>query len=629
MKTKLFYSFFFFTCLMAFSAVAQTVDIARWTYEPLQGTNTNPTPNIGSGTSEVVGAMTGAGTATGMNPDGSGCGSQTSGTTAWAIGTASPGTSNESSGVQWNISTVGYKDLSFTWDQRWSNASTNTIRLQYTTDGTNWVNFEMTEDNTTYCMGSLHTGRFQADVTGDSYRRISVDLSAISTANDNEHFGIRIVAAYYQDTEEFRRVTNPGTVATGGTWRFDNVALRGEISATSFLLASENALSGFNYAFGEGPSAVQSYTITGEGLTGTGDILVETTGGFEVSVNAETGFANTLNLPYAEGVITGQPITVYVRLVEGLNTACSYAGEITHSGGDAAEVKINLSGFVNATLYPELHNLTDASFEFNTWSALSPCRTYPASMRFWATDTNEQSDRFAEPLGLYQGVYNATSASRFIGQEENGVSFVVTGTEGQGFPLGVVAGINAHGRKNIAVNWTGFLVSQADGTVPREFALRLQYKTGVSGEWLDVPGPVEFYTAGKSAEDAESFGPVVLPSETFDQAELYLRWVYYAILNEGRGGSRPQIRLSDVVVSSIALDDVGTSVEDITVSGVYASNGRIHFVAEEAGRAVQVYNALGQQLGVYLTSQGANAIAVQASGVVLVKVDGKVFKLIL
>ncbi|MCC7520764.1 MAG: T9SS type A sorting domain-containing protein [Flavobacteriaceae bacterium] len=204
---------------------------AKWTYEPVQGTNINPTPNIGTGTSALVGVMTGAGTATGMNTA-TGCGTQTSGTTAWAIGTANPGTVNESSGAQWNVSTVGLSNVKLAWEQRFSNTATNTLRLQYTTDGSTWNNFEMTESNTTYCLGTLNNGRFETDITGDSYRRINVDLSAITGANNNPNFGWRVVAAHYQSTGEFRRVTVPTTIATGGTWRFDNVTLSGSSTQT-------------------------------------------------------------------------------------------------------------------------------------------------------------------------------------------------------------------------------------------------------------------------------------------------------------------------------------------------------------------------------------------------------------
>jgi hypothetical protein len=193
-----------------------------WTFEPLLGTNANPTANTGNGTASVIGSMTTPGTATGMNTT-TGCGAQITGTLAWAIGVANPGATNESSGVQFLASTQGETNIVFQFEQRWSNTSTNTIRVQYTTNGTDWTNFEMNEINTSYCSGELNNGRFETNTTGDNFRRIIVDFSDIPAVNNNPNFGVRVVAAHYRNTGQFRQVTTPGSTATAGTWRFDNV----------------------------------------------------------------------------------------------------------------------------------------------------------------------------------------------------------------------------------------------------------------------------------------------------------------------------------------------------------------------------------------------------------------------
>jgi Secretion system C-terminal sorting domain/Calx-beta domain len=238
----LFRHLFFLTLILGIGSdgIGQTT-ITQWTYEPLQGTNANPTPNTGSGTSSIVGSMTTPGTATGMS--GTGCGAQVSGQTAWAIGTANPGTTNESSGVRFNVSTTGYNNIIVSWDQRMSNSATNTVRLQYTTDGTNWNNFTMTSGNTTFCLGSLNDGRFEAaNATGDQFRRVTVDLSSITGVNNNSNFGVRLVAAHFQTTGQFRQINNNTLVATGGTWRFDNVTISGSaILPTVNLSVSSNA----------------------------------------------------------------------------------------------------------------------------------------------------------------------------------------------------------------------------------------------------------------------------------------------------------------------------------------------------------------------------------------------------
>ena len=218
----------------------------QWIYEPLNGTAANPTPNTGSGTSALFGSMITPSTATGMT--GTGCGAQTTGALAWAIGTANPGTTNESSGVQFNTSTSGYTGINVSWDQRFSNTATNTVRLQYTTDGSTWTNFTMTGTNTTICAtgAAININGCFETIGGDQYRRILVDLSSITAANNNANFGVRMLAAHYQATGEFRQANSPGSIATGGTWRFDNVTFSGTTVLPLSLLSFNAKAQGNN-----------------------------------------------------------------------------------------------------------------------------------------------------------------------------------------------------------------------------------------------------------------------------------------------------------------------------------------------------------------------------------------------
>jgi hypothetical protein len=232
--------------LIGFLSHAQQI-VALWNYDGITGAPVTTSANVGLGTSSVVGSMVVATAATGMDPIiNNGCGSQ-NGTNpgAWSF-TSNPGTTNESSGVQFSASTVGVQNIKFTWDQRWSNTATNTVRLQYTLDGSTWINFTMTSQNTSFCNGSLDNGRFQNNGIGDQYRRISVNMSEITGADNNSNFGVRILAANYQTTSEFRQTSNPTLIATGGTWRFDNVSIQGQAdvsiaSASNFVVYNENA----------------------------------------------------------------------------------------------------------------------------------------------------------------------------------------------------------------------------------------------------------------------------------------------------------------------------------------------------------------------------------------------------
>ena len=242
MISKLLFSF---TGIFLSTLVAQS-QIALWNYNTIVGSPTTYNADLGVGTSSIVGTLTVAAAATGMDPIiNNGCGAQNGlNPGAWAF-TAAPGLTNESNGVQYNVSTVGYQNIKFTWDQRWSGTSVNTVRVKYTTDGLAWTDFVMTDQNTTYCNGVLDAGRFQNNGVGDQYRRISVDFVSILAANNNPNFAVRILAAHYQATGEFRQTVLTSSIASAGTWRFDNVKVDGGANtsiaaANNFIQVAEN-----------------------------------------------------------------------------------------------------------------------------------------------------------------------------------------------------------------------------------------------------------------------------------------------------------------------------------------------------------------------------------------------------
>ena len=229
--------------LFPFSVVNGQTTIASWTYDAVQGTINNPTPNIGTGTSSVVNLGT---PTTSSGAPSAGCGGSTSSNLGWQNPNFNPGSSNEVNGVQYNAGTTGYTNIIFSWDQRFSKTSPNTVRLQYTTDGTTWTNFIMTGTNTTICAGTINAnGCFETN-TGDSFRRIRVDLSSITAANINANFGIRLLASQYQSTGQYRQSTTPTTVATTtGTWRFDNVNFLGTPITSGAVLSGSATICPF------------------------------------------------------------------------------------------------------------------------------------------------------------------------------------------------------------------------------------------------------------------------------------------------------------------------------------------------------------------------------------------------
>jgi len=313
---------------IAYASFAQNT-IALWNYNTITGAPTAPLADVGTGTSQVVGSMVIATAATGMDPIiNNGCGTQ-NGTNpgAWAF-TANPGLTNESSGVQYNVSTVGYQNILFTWDQRWSNTATNTIRVQYTLDGIVWTNFTMTSANTTFCNGLIDNGRFQNNGVGDQFRRISINFSTLTGANNNANFGIRILASNFQSTTEFRQTSNNTLIATGGTWRFDNVSFQGLADVS---IASANNFAQYNENIGSVNVPITVANANNAAINLTFGLSVYS----DATENVDYTWTNTLTIPANTNGVTNLPISIIddalaekaerivVKLLSGVNANIS------------------------------------------------------------------------------------------------------------------------------------------------------------------------------------------------------------------------------------------------------------------------------------------------------------------
>lgn len=257
-------------CMLTVSAIAGAqVTIAGWTFNGYSNGTivNNPPANTGvhAGTASAQGVNNPATVNLLMrNGSSNGC-NELSGNSAWNIEMFDPGTVGSPKGLEFGVSTAGYEDVSFSWDQRWSNTAPNTVRLMYTLNGSTWTSFTMTNANTTLgCTNGNVTAWGNFEVTaGEQFKRITVDMSSIAGANNNPNFKVRLLAAAYQNTGQFRRASSPGTVAdASGTWRVDNVNFRATltpgpnpsvISGTTSICSGETAEIRVDMTDGIGP----------------------------------------------------------------------------------------------------------------------------------------------------------------------------------------------------------------------------------------------------------------------------------------------------------------------------------------------------------------------------------------
>ncbi len=123
------------------------------------------------------------------------------------------------------------------------------------------------------------------------------------------------------------------------------------VSGTPIISASPTSLSGFSYLVGGGPSASQSYDLSGSDLTpASGNITVTAPTDYEISLNNAI-FGSTLNVPYSGGILSPTPI--YVRLKSGLPGGFYENETITNEGGGATATNVICSG---AVINPEPTN---------------------------------------------------------------------------------------------------------------------------------------------------------------------------------------------------------------------------------------------------------------------------------
>lgn len=128
------------------------------------------------------------------------------------------------------------------------------------------------------------------------------------------------------------------------TIRLDDITVTGEAAtANPTISVSPATADAFTYVYGSGPSAAQTFEVTGENLTS--GITASITAGdsyYEVSSDNST-YSSTVN-----NVASGD--NVYVRLKTGLAKG-SYNGTLTLSSTDAENVVVSLSGSVTGQTY--------------------------------------------------------------------------------------------------------------------------------------------------------------------------------------------------------------------------------------------------------------------------------------
>lgn len=175
------------------------VTIAQWTFEntPIPAGAGPYSPEVGSGSASGFHA----GAAVYSSPAGNGSQHSFS-STLWAVGDY----------WQFRVSTIGFDDISISWDQAGSGTGPSDFVLQYRTDGTS---FKQVGTDYTVSLAGWSTTTYHNTFT------FSPGLSSIAPLIANQQ------DVYFRLVDNSTTAINGNTVGTAGTDRVDNFIVSG------------------------------------------------------------------------------------------------------------------------------------------------------------------------------------------------------------------------------------------------------------------------------------------------------------------------------------------------------------------------------------------------------------------
>ena len=247
MKTNYVFKIVAIALLFTLNSWGQAT-VAQWNFNgatatTVPGGTSNPTVSTGAGTLQLVGTtvvLPATDFPSGAASGGSSDPVVTTPNTNFAWGTTTYpalGAENKQRGIQINVSTAGYADITLRFDQRLSNKAGNTYVVQYTTDRTAgspvWVDVQTFTFTPSTSPGP---------VTGDIWYNLrSVDLSAVTALDNNANAAFRIVGAFDPTAGDYLAANSGSTYDGLGNVRYDMVTVTAATLGVSQFESADNA----------------------------------------------------------------------------------------------------------------------------------------------------------------------------------------------------------------------------------------------------------------------------------------------------------------------------------------------------------------------------------------------------
>lgn len=244
-----------------------------------------------------------------------------------------------------------------------------------------------------------------------------------------------------------------------GNLRFNNFRAFGTVTpvgGSPTLTLTPTSRTGFSYTQGSGPSASQSFTVSGTGLTGApGNITVNAAStDYELSLN-NSSFSSSVQVAYSSSTLAAT--TVYVRLKASL-AAGNYNSQTVSLSGGGTSANLSVSGTVNAVASSSgssqalrlsrdsivFATTTETGLDsatvkvFNDGSSALSCRVHNFNFygkkNFWTNDSVfTLNGRDSITLKIYfKPVHNLLHNSELVIRSNNGKGQVAINVRGQG-----------------------------------------------------------------------------------------------------------------------------------------------------------------------------------------------------
>ena len=183
-------------------------------------------PALGSGTAALVGGVTASFTASNGSSDPNSTDNSNWRITSWPA----QDTQNKENGIRFNVPTAGYSSIKLRWDLRTSNTASKYIRLQYTTNGTDFIDFQVI------------TMPYETWLNSQT-----ASFVGVPDVEDNPSFGVRFVTEFERTaigsgTNGYLPCNPTNTYGSGGTLRFDMVSVISDPPVTNLTLLTYNVL---------------------------------------------------------------------------------------------------------------------------------------------------------------------------------------------------------------------------------------------------------------------------------------------------------------------------------------------------------------------------------------------------